>query len=81
LLRGDGMVQEFVLEVIADASFYEYVKTKKGRVKRFRYRQESKFFKLRKRTLKSIQGEIDSVIKNYRGSIVDWKIYTSFPFE
>jgi len=80
-LRRGEMIQEFVLEVIVDTSFYEYVKTQKGRVKRFRYRQESKFFKLRKKTLKSIQGEIDSIIKNYTGSIVDWKMYTSFPFE
>ena len=75
------IVQEFVLEIIKDASFYEYVKTKRGREKRFRYREESVFFKLRRRTLKGIQKEIDSVLKEQAGSIVDWKIYTSFPFK
>ena len=75
------MVQNFALEVIRDVSFYEYVKTKKGREKRFRYREEGVFFKLRGRTLNGIKKEIDSILKNKAGSIVDWKIYTSFPFE
>ena len=75
------MQQELVLEVVKDVSFFEHVKTKKRIEKRFRYRQESNFFKLRKKTLKGIQKEIDLIIKNYKGSIVDWKVYTSFPFE
>ena len=75
------MVQEFLLEVIRDISFYEHVKTKKGLVKRFKYQQESSFFKLHRKTLKGIQKDIDLILKDYRGSIVDWKVYTSFPFE
>lgn len=44
--------------------------------------QESNFFKLSRKSLKGIQKEIDSILeKNYRNSIVDWKVYTSFPFE
>ena len=75
------MQQELVLEIVKDVSFFEHVKTKKRIEKRFRYRQESIFFKLRKKTLKGIQKEIDLIIKNYKGSIVDWRVYTSFPFE
>ena len=75
------MIQEFLLEIIQDVSFYERVKTKRGIKKRFRYRQEGNFFKLRKKTLAGIQKEIDSILEKFRGSVVDWKIYTSFPFE
>ena len=75
------MTQEFVLEVICDVSFHEHVKTKKGTVKRFRYREQSNFFKLHRKTLKSIQKEIDLIIKKFEASVVNWKIYTSFPFE
>jgi len=75
------MIQEFVLEVVRDVSFHERVKTKIRIEKRFRYRQESDFFKLRRKTLKGIQKEIDSILKNYLGFTVDWKVYTSFPFE
>lgn len=75
------MVQEFLLEIIQDVSFFKRVETKRGPVKKFRYRKESVFFKLRKRTIKSIQKEIDLIIKKRVTSVVDWKIYTSFPFE
>lgn len=75
------MIQEFLLEIIQDVSFFENVKTKKGLRKRFRYRKESSFFKLRKKTIKNIQREIDLLIKKCGTSVVDWKVYTSFPFE
>lgn len=75
------MIQEFLLEIIQEVSFFEKVKTKRGIVKRFRYRQESNFFKLRKKSLKGIQKEIDLLIKKCGTSVVDWKVYTSFPFE
>ena len=75
------MIQGFVLEVIQDVSFYQRVKTKRGTVKRLRHRSESSFFKLRAKTMKGIQKEIESLLEKRITSFADWKVYTSFPFE
>ncbi|PIR42112.1 MAG: hypothetical protein COV30_00215 [Candidatus Yanofskybacteria bacterium CG10_big_fil_rev_8_21_14_0_10_37_15] len=70
------MAQEFLLEVIKN------IKTKKKKENKFRDRRKSNFFKLRRKTLKGIQKEIDLILKNYNDSgVISWRVYTSFPFE
>lgn len=74
------MIQEFILEIIKDVSFFERVKTRKGWRRRFKYQEESVFFKLKAKTSKDLGKKIDLKVEE-AGQVIDWKIYGSFPFE